>query len=310
MKRIVIFGKSKHRTRTNLYFLRAFRNLGHKAKWIKYRKIRSYIGEKPANQLCKIFLRWYSPEVLFLYAKDISYDLLAWARERMKIILYYEDPKNDTFEEMVRFGRLAHLFYVTSRGDIPFYEERGIRARYITGGCDSLAHYREEKTFSKYESQLAFIGRPGAKNRIELIQEISSQFDLKVYGKGWEKYGIQPALQNAYADDYRRICASAAIILGQNVVERDLFFSNRIWYTLGCGGFFLTTYTPNMEEIFQRGVHLDWFIDLDECKEKIHYYLNHEEERKQIALQGYKLAHEQYSFEKLAQQMLKDLEEL
>ena len=131
---------------------------------------------------------------------------------------------------------------------------------------------------------------------------------MKLWGSGWEKYGLSAAATDVYASEYRKICASAKIILGWNIDPTiDLYFSNRTWYTLGCGGFLLTAYTPNLEELFGRGEELDWFESVEECCDKIEYYLQHDEERQKIARAGYQFAHNEYSYDKMVEKIIADV---
>ena len=65
-----------------------------------------------------------------------------------------------------------------------------------------------------------------------------------------------------------------------------------------------------MEELFGRGVHLDWFESTQECCTKIEYYLQHPEERQKIAEAGFELAHREYSYDKMVQRILNDLKEV
>ena len=141
------------------------------------------------------------------------------------------------------------------------------------------------------------------------MQMLAKKFDLKLWGSGWEQYGLSAAATDVYASEYRKICAGAKIILGWNIDPTiDLYFSNRTWYTLGCGGFLLTAYTPSLEELFGRGKELDWFESVGECRDKIEYYLQHDEERQEIAKAGYQLAHNEYSYDKMVEKIIGDLQ--
>ena len=142
------------------------------------------------------------------------------------------------------------------------------------------------------------------------MQVLAKKFDLKLWGSGWEKYGLSVAASDVYASEYRQICAGAKIMLGWNIDPSiDLYFSNRTWYTLGCGGFLLTAYTPKLEELFGRGKELDWFETIAECCAKIDYYLQHDGERRKIARAGYQLAHAEYSYDKMVARIIGDLQQ-
>lgn len=61
----------------------------------------------------------------------------------------------------------------------------------------------------------------------------------------------------------------------------------RVWDILGAGGFLITNYQKELPLFFEDGVDLVWFKNKQELQEKIAYYLEHEEERRQIAQNGY-----------------------
>ena len=63
--------------------------------------------------------------------------------------------------------------------------------------------------------------------------------------------------------------------------------SQRVWDVLGCGGFLLTNYQMEIPEYLEIGKDLDCFENAAELKEKVAYYLEHEEERIEIAKHGY-----------------------
>ena len=61
----------------------------------------------------------------------------------------------------------------------------------------------------------------------------------------------------------------------------------RIWDVLGSGGFLLTNAQTEIPEFLQIGTHLDVYETQEELAEKCRYYLTHEDERRQIAINGY-----------------------
>ena len=62
----------------------------------------------------------------------------------------------------------------------------------------------------------------------------------------------------------------------------------RIWDILACGGFLLTNYQPELDDFLTPGVHLETYRSVDELVKKAGYYLEHDEEREAIALNGYR----------------------
>jgi hypothetical protein len=309
--KVVIIAKSKRHTRIYHYFKKAFQRMGHQTYWIKYLKLKSYFGDRMATALADGFMRLLKPQLLFFHGRDISLGLLERIRGRMPVAMYFDDcmrGSRRSFDTIVAQGRKADIMYLTNRGEVAEYRKHGVNASFITGGCDPLAHRMVEKPQPHFQSEVAFIGKPNTPERIECMQALAQRFDLKLWGSGWEQHGLTSAGRDVYAAEYRQICAGAKIMLGWNIDPTvELYFSNRTWYTLGCGGFLLTAYSPGIETLFQRGRHLDWFESMDECYDKIKYYLQHESERQKIARAGYQLAHENYSYDKMVEIIVDDM---
>jgi hypothetical protein len=308
--KVFIVAKSKRHTRIYYYFNRAFQRLGHQTYWIKYLKLKSYLGDRMATVLVDGLMRWTKPDLLFFHGRDISLPLLIKAKHRMPVVMYFDDcmrGSRRSLDVIVEQGRVADIMYLTNRGEVAEYRRHGVNARFITGGCDPRAHRRVEKPEPHFRSDAAFIGKPNTPERVECMRTLAQKFDLKLWGSGWERHGLNAAGRDVYAAEYRKICAGAKIMLGWNIDPTvELYFSNRTWYTLGCGGFLLTAYSPGMEALFGRGRHLDWFETIDECSEKIDYYLRHEAQRQKIARAGYQLAHEKYSYDKMVEMIVNE----
>jgi spore maturation protein CgeB len=310
--KVVIIAKSKRHTKIYYYFKKTFQQHGHKTIWIKFSKIKSYFGKNLATTICDKIICLFKPDLLFFHGRDISYELLIRVKERMSTVMYFDDCIKgisiSNFEEIIKFARQADIMYLTNRGEIPQYRKYGVNAKFITGGCDPDDHYRVKTPNKFYQSEVAFIGKVNTSERIECMREVAKHFDLKLWGEGWDKVGLKSEMKNVYAAEYRKICAGAKIMLGWNIDPTiDLYFSNRTWYTLGCGGFLLTAYSPSLEEIFGRQVELDWFESIQECCEKIRYYLDHDKKRKEIAEAGYHLAHNKYSYAQMVKKITGNL---
>lgn len=81
----------------------------------------------------------------------------------------------------------------------------------------------------------------------------------------------------------------------------------RVLDIMACGGFVLTNWQPEITEFFVDGQELAMFHSMEECMEKIQYYLTHEEERKQIAKAGREKVRTQFCYKKgLAQLMISE----
>lgn len=71
----------------------------------------------------------------------------------------------------------------------------------------------------------------------------------------------------------------------------------RVLDIMACGGFVLSNWQSEIAECFEEGVEIVTFHSLEECVDKVSYYLSHEEERRQIAEAGYRKVKEKFSYE-------------
>lgn len=62
----------------------------------------------------------------------------------------------------------------------------------------------------------------------------------------------------------------------------------RILDILACKGFVLTNYRPELSDYFEIGKDIEVFYNVQDCIEKIKYYLEHDEERKAILVNGHR----------------------
>lgn len=77
----------------------------------------------------------------------------------------------------------------------------------------------------------------------------------------------------------------------------------RVFDILSCGGFCITNYQPEIAEYFINGEELVMYTSMEDLIEKVEYYLNHEEEREQIAQNGYKKLKEKFDLSNAVEEM-------
>lgn len=77
---------------------------------------------------------------------------------------------------------------------------------------------------------------------------------------------------------------------------------------LGCGGFLLSNYQPELCEFFTPNVDFVYFEDMKDLEEKTVYYLQHEKEREEIAYHGYLTATKCFSYKTLVSKILNTLQ--
>lgn len=79
----------------------------------------------------------------------------------------------------------------------------------------------------------------------------------------------------------------------------------RIFDILGCGGFLMTNYQPELAEYFEIGTDLEAYASLEELVDKCAYYLAHDKERQEIAANGYRKVKAEHTYQKRLMEMLR-----
>ena len=77
----------------------------------------------------------------------------------------------------------------------------------------------------------------------------------------------------------------------------------RVIDVLGCGGFVLSNYQEELMEYFNAGEELVVYENIEDLFYKAKYYLEHEDERKQVALAGFERVKRDFTFRERLQTM-------
>lgn len=127
--------------------------------------------------------------------------------------------------------------------------------------------------------------------------------ELSVFGKFWEKSLPPEILKGQFIenDDLYKYYAGADIVLNDHREDMRYygFVSNRIYDVTASGGFVLTDYLPEIEEVY--GDSVATYKDYYEFKEKLEYYLAHPEERQAMAQKAREITLKNFTNLKVAQ---------
>ncbi len=302
--RIIFTGRTKRRTQAGMHLMEAFRRAGCEVKWLRSTWVEKLFG--PQWLIARA--RRFQPDMLFLYTHLPSFPMVeALLADGVPLLFFLPSVHREPAPEILDLARKSTVFFINNQGQFDLFREQGCRdIRFLTQGFDPATHYPERNPNPRWRSEVAFIGRcRRGDGRSALIESLKRQWDVKVYGLGWEDVGLSAVRRVIYPPQYRAICASSGIILGSDTQpDIPLCFSNRTWLTLGCGAFLLTSYVPRLEDLFENHKHLVWYRSPEECQEMVEYYLAHPEERKQIAQAGHQLVMENYTYDHIVKRIL------
>jgi hypothetical protein len=303
--RIAFFAKSKRRTRTTTYIADALRRAGHAVLWLNERRRRSFVGRAAASHWTVRSVGRFAPDFVLVHANDVSPATLEALARRHRTVIFTPDcwptPLSGPALEL---ARRVDLLLSVAKGQLPEFLDAGVRrVEWLPEACDPAAHFPLEEVGEEWVSDVAFVGKANARNpryaaRCQLVQKVCERYRTRVYGAGWDALGIRAEREEVRPEDYRRVCRGARIVLGRDWTDScDCYFSNRTWFTLGCGGFLLTNHVPHLEDIFEERRQLVWYRSDEECLELVGRYLERPEERRRIAAAGrdFALTHRTYN---------------
>lgn len=134
--------------------------------------------------------------------------------------------------------------------------------------------------------------------RRRALIELSKHYKVNVYSNSdvSDLLRIQYCGSVDYWSEMPKVFRMSKINLNFTIPNIKSGIPLRIWDVLGCGGFLLTNYQAEIPYYFKEGEDLVCFDGLEDLCEKVGYYLEHEEERKRIAWNGYCKVREKHSY--------------
>ena len=128
-----------------------------------------------------------------------------------------------------------------------------------------------------------------SRDRILLLKSLSEKFDVHLFTRSDSSVlphihchgGVSTHTEMPF------VFQQSKINLNVTMCSIQTGLSQRSYDILGCGGFLLTDYRGEIPEYFEIGKDLDCYETIEECHEKVAYYLAHDDLRREIADNGY-----------------------
>lgn len=301
VKRLLFYGKNMSRSRCTGALVDALRRSGVHVRWRNLVTWRRWFGSDIANRLAAAEFDRFRPDTVMVFNTDLPPALAARFRETSRLVIWCEEPLVSIDQSLVDYFAQADVVCLSNPTRLPMLRERGLdNLAFLMSGFSPRFHQPVAPRAAVRD--VAFIGTPGRLGqRAQLVAAIAKRFRTEVFGLHWKRWpqycGDLRVSRPVSNRGYARICASSKIVLGTNEVNEDaLYFSNRTFLTLACGGFHLTHYVPRLEQVFREGEHLTWYRDPDDAIAKIEQWLPRDGERAAIAAKGHDevLQHHQY----------------
>lgn len=142
--------------------------------------------------------------------------------------------------------------------------------------------------------------------RIVGLNTLAEQFPVDLYTASSSEHvgilNVHPPVN--YYTDLGKIYRFSKINLNFTLPSIETGIPMRIFNIMSYGGFVMSNYQKDLENVFTVGKDLVVFHDLDELKALTAYYLTHEKERQEIARNGYEQVKSHCTYEKRLQEIL------
>lgn len=144
------------------------------------------------------------------------------------------------------------------------------------------------------------------RERYMALALLSRHFQVDLYSNNKDER-LKDIRYKGYADYYTQmpqIFAASRINLNISLKCIRTGIPLRVIDAMGCGGFVLTGFQPELTEYFSVGEECVVYDNIEDLYVKAAYYLEHEEERQRIARAGYERVKRDFTFKERLQRML------
>lgn len=234
------------------------------------------------------------PRVLIAELKRLKIKTISWTFD-----LLIGHPPREAIIDTMEFLKADYVF-LTDGGRVEQYKARGINKRLLRQGIPEKFCYKLDKPKTK---DIVFLG---THNPTFPYRERTMRFLKETYGDRFQWLG-------QVSSDFRgkalnELVAETKIFIGDSMWGSS-YWSNRVYELVGRGAFIITPRVPELEkefEYYKEIVPYD-FNDYQNLKEKIDYYLEHDEEREKVANAGFERVKKEYLYKHRVKDLLKML---
>ncbi|MGG3888356.1 CgeB family protein [Metabacillus fastidiosus] len=255
---------------------------------------KDFNDEKPLFALTLVGNKIEDSTLSFL--KDKNIPLIIWLSE---------DPFY--IDSSIKKNILADILFTVDLGAYQFYKENNIQNIYYLPLGTDLNTFHPKVVDEHYKSDLLILGYPYP-SRVKLTEAILKQTNYKitVIGKWWYNHihknyrkhknltilnrWVPPNLASNYYNGAKIILnphRESNLKKNKNSLNiKNKSINNRTFDLAACAAFQLIEYKDDVYNHFKEDEIIPYY-NLEDCFNKIHYYMQNETKRKRIAFLGY-----------------------
>ncbi|MFW0884966.1 glycosyltransferase [Candidatus Acidulodesulfobacterium sp. H_13] len=253
-----------------------------------------FMAQAPVNQAVLLKIREMGIKTAYWFVEDFRL-ITYWDKIAPFVDYFFTIQKDDFLERLKGLG--INNYYYMELACLPDFHRK------------LNAYEINKKDMDFYGSNVSFAGA-GYYNRRNMFLKLTNIQGFKIWGRDWDTnspLGLFIKNNNNGFTEEEAVkiynYAKININLHSSSYHWDInpegdFLNPRFYEIMGCGGFQLVDYRKYMEPEFEPGEDFAVFKDIIDLKRKIAYYLEHEDERDEIARHGYEKVGKYHTYER------------
>lgn len=152
--------------------------------------------------------------------------------------------------------------------------------------------------------------------RIEMLEALCERVGVQIWGTGVDGVSAAyPLIRKQYRGPawgiqmYGILRDSKMTVNQHTEIAGPHAVNMRLYEATGTGTLLVTDWKSDLNEIFTEGKEVVAYRNAEDCAEQIRYYLNHEEERQEIARAGQQRTLSEHTYERRVHALIQTVEE-
>ena len=255
-----------------------------------------YMSQAADKELLPVALADAAPELPEKYKADVSFvGTLYESSKNLFNRISMKAREKEVYKDILEMIREKRFAY----GKDVLY--RGVTDEMVEFLLEEV-EYGKDHFFFANQQEIAIQSVLARKITVEerklMARTLARKFDFKLYTiSNTEKF---PEINNCGPVDFAKQAplvyngSKINIYVTPRAIRSGVPL--RVLEIMACQGFVLVNYQEDLAKEFEDGKELVMYRSLEEMVEKVQYYLEHEEERKQIAHAGYEKVLREYNY--------------
>lgn len=246
----------------------------------------------------------FKPDIILHTKNELPAEVFQSLRQHAKVIHWYPDPVIPDW--LPAYVSASDVFFTMTEGLVEEFRKYNPLTYWLSQAFEPSFFETEEITsqyLKIFGADVAFVGNLGSKSqylyrRRSLERVIKEGYEFKWWGPKIPKKLSTIAMvmgrlgrtyggKFVWGTDFARVAQLSKIFLAfDSMPHLQKSMSARMYTAVGCGAFYMCRHVEGIEDVLVPDREIITFSSDDEMMDKIRYYYEREELRKEIALAG------------------------